>query len=43
MKQIQYTLDNSNCQGTEKINRVIESSSFREVGLNQENYFVNAF
>ena len=27
------------CQGTEKKVRVIESSSFREVGLNQGKYF----
>ena len=38
-KELQYTLDNSNCKGTEKKVRVIESSSFREVGLSQGKLF----
>ena len=37
--EIQYTLDNSNCQGAEEKVRVVESSSFREVGLNQGKLF----
>ena len=33
--ELQLTLENSNCQGTKKIVRVIESSSFREICLKQ--------
>ena len=33
--RIRLTIENSNCQETKKIVRVIESSSFREMGLKQ--------
>ena len=33
--RVKLTIKNSNCQGTKKIVRVIESSSFREMGLKQ--------
>ena len=33
--RIQLTLENSSCQGTKKIVRGIESSSFREMDLKQ--------
>ena len=35
VQKIQLTIENWNCQGTKKIVRVIESSSFREMGLKQ--------
>ena len=33
--ELQLTIENSSCQGTKKVVWVIESSSFREMGLKQ--------